>query len=79
MLIDLTRGQVWALQEFFSWGDNSVMEGHIDTKKNEVCLMGCMCPYTEKIPEGYALIELSSDDKWKVIESKNFWNRDKEG
>lgn len=78
MLIDLTRGQLCALQCFFSWGDSSVMDGHIDTETNEVTLMGCDYPYTEKIPKGYALIQVNGDDKWKVIESKNFWFRDKE-
>jgi len=53
------------------------MEGHIDTEKNEVTLMGCDYPYTEKIPKGFALVEVNSDDKWKVIKSKNFWCRDK--
>lgn len=78
MLIDLTLGQIYALQNHFMWGDNSVVEGHIDTDKNEVCLMGCDYPYTEQIPKGFALIEIGSGDRWKVIESKNFWNRSKE-
>ncbi len=76
MLVDLTRGQVCALQNFFNWGDSSVMEGHIDTEKNEVTLMGCDYPYTEKIPKGFALVEVNPDDKWKVIKSKNFWCRE---
>ena len=79
MLIDLTNGQIFALQDYFKWGDISVDCGHIDTDLNEVTLFGVMCPYTEKIPENYSLQQVSTldkVDKWRVTESKKFWCRE---
>ena len=79
MLIDLTYGQICALLDYFKWGDISIDSGHIDTDLNEVTLFGVMCPYTEKIPENYSLQQVGPSDKWdkwRVIESKNFWCRE---
>ena len=72
MIIDLNLDQVMLFGKKFGWGDNSCMEGYIDTEKNECVLLGCVGPYIYKLPSGKVLVE--GCDGWEIRDDEDYFH-----
>ena len=72
MIIDLDPDALVTIEIAFGWGDNSCIEGYIDTEKNECVLLGAVCPYTYKLPSDKVL--LNGENGWEIRDSSDYFH-----